>query len=94
MVAHICRGAPHYDRCIALFALSISAFLCRPKLDPIFLKLARTIAELYPKRVREPILAINMRREIIVLEFNDDARTTQDQVLRVLAVAAQVQPKR
>ena len=58
------------------------------------MKLAHTIAELYPKRVREPILAISMRREIIVLEFNDDARTTQDEVLRVLVVAAEVQPKR
>jgi hypothetical protein len=28
-----------------------------------------------------------------VLEFNDDARITQDDVLRVLAVAAEMQPK-
>jgi DUF971 family protein len=39
-------------------------------------------------------LTTGTRREIIVFEFNDDARTTQDEVLRVLVVAAEVQPKR
>jgi hypothetical protein len=57
-------------------------------------KLAHTIAELYPKRVREPEIDNRYTGEIIVFEFNDDARTTQDEVLRVLVVAAEVQPKR
>jgi hypothetical protein len=50
---------------------------------PIFDKLARTIAKLYPERVRTEIGSPYAR--IVVFEFNDDPRTTQDDLLQVLA---------
>jgi hypothetical protein len=48
---------------------------------PIFDKLARTIAKLYPERVRTEIGSPYAR--IVVFEFNDDPRTTQDDLLHV-----------
>ena len=85
--------SPYYDLYWAVRALD-QRFPVQPNLDPIFLKLAHTIAELYPERVREPEIDNQYTARIIVFEFNDDARTVQDDVLRVLMVAAEMQPKR
>jgi hypothetical protein len=84
---------PFYDLYWAVRALD-RRFPVRPNLDPIFLKLAHTITELYPERVREPVIDNQYTARIIVVEFNDHARTTHDDVLRLLAVAAEMQPKR
>jgi|ERR1051326_986835 hypothetical protein len=46
--------SPYYDLYWAVRALD-QRFPVQPSLDPIFLKLAHTIAELYPERVREPM---------------------------------------
>jgi hypothetical protein len=83
---------PYYDLYWAVRALD-QRFPVHPNLDPIFLKLAHTIAELYPERVQTAI-ENQYDARIVVFEFNDDARTTHDEVLRVLAVAAEMQPKR
>ena len=85
--------SPYYDLYWAVRALD-QRFPVQPNLDPIFLKLAHTIAELYPERVRETEIDNQYTARIVVFEFNDDARTAQDDVLRVLAVAAEMQPKR
>jgi hypothetical protein len=44
--------------------------------------------------VREPEIDNQYTARIIVFEFNDDARTVQDDVPRVLAVTAEMRPKR
>jgi hypothetical protein len=84
---------PFYDLYWAVRALD-RRFPVQPNLDPIFLKLAHTIAELYPDRVREPEIDNQYTARIIVFEFNDNPNTSQQDVLRVLAVAAEMQPKR
>ena len=84
---------PQYDLYWAVRALD-QRFSVQPNLGPIFLELAHTIAELYPERVREPVIDNQYTARIIVVEFNDHARTTHDDVLRLLAVAAEMQPKR
>src|SRR5437588_7877965 len=55
---------------------------------------SHTIAALYPERVREPEIDNQYTAGIIVFEFNDNPNTAHDNVLRVLAVAAEMQPKR
>jgi hypothetical protein len=90
---HTVGKPPYFDLYGAVRALD-QRFPVQPNLGPIFLKLAHTIAELYPERVREPEIDNEYTARIIVVEFNDDARTTQDAALRVLAVAGEMQPKR
>jgi len=90
---HTVGKPPYFDLYGAVRALD-QRFPVQPTLGPIFLKLAHTIAALYPERVREPEVDNEYTARIIVVEFNDDARTTQDDALRVLAVAGETQPKR
>ena len=84
---------PYYDLYWAVRALD-QRFPVQPNLDPIFLKLAHTIAELYPERVRESETDNQYTARIIMFEFNDHGRTIQEDVLRILAVAAEMQAKR
>ena len=90
---HTAGEPPYFDLYGAVRALD-QRFPVRPNLGPIFLKLAHTIAQLYPERVREPEIDNEYTARIIVVEFNDVARTTQDDALRVLAMAGEMQPKR
>jgi hypothetical protein len=52
--------SPYYDLYWAVRALD-QQFPVQPNLDPIFLKLAHAIAELYPERVREPEISTSTR---------------------------------
>jgi hypothetical protein len=72
---------PHHDLYWAVRSLD-RRFPVHPDLSPVFDKLARTIAKLYPERVRTEIGSPYVAR-IVVFEFNDDPRTTQDDLLHV-----------
>jgi hypothetical protein len=78
---------PHFDLYWAVRALD-RRFPVHPDLNPIFDRLARTVAELYPERVRTEIRTTYDAR-IVLFEFNDDTRTAQCDVLQVLAAAAE-----
>jgi hypothetical protein len=65
--------SPYYYLYWAVRALD-QRFPVQPNLDPIFLKLAHTIVELYPERVREPEIDDQCTARIIVEQAADAER--------------------
>jgi hypothetical protein len=76
---HTVGKPPYFDLYGAVRALD-QRFPVQPNLGPIFLKLAHTIAELYPERVREPELITSTRREsswLSLMTMREQHRTTR-----------------
>jgi hypothetical protein len=61
-------------------------FPVHESLSAVFCELARTIAEMYPERVRMPIESSYDAR-FVVMEFNDHPLTTHTDVPRVIRAA-------